>query len=82
MNTESLQEDYVGLLDTANKWMFRAKAAFTLCEYFNKISYPGSSSWTHEDLKKEIESQADRLMKMHKDGITFINEKIPEDFNG
>ncbi len=74
MDGEQLQKDYVELLDTANMWMFRAKAAAELAKYLNSLYAPGTNFMNENDLKKEIEMQAERLMKMHREKLTWIKD--------
>jgi hypothetical protein len=76
MDVGSLQDDYVQLLETANLWKFRAKAAAELAVYLSSLYVPGSAFMDEEDIRKEIEFQAGRLMERHKDGITCEREAV------
>ena len=62
------------LLEIADTWMFRAKAATELCRYMNSIYLPGSAFMAAEDIDREIMYQADRLMRLKKEGISVNDE--------
>lgn len=72
---EITQDEYIELLEIANLWMFKAKAATEMAIYLNSLHMPGSDYMDKEDLKKEIESQAKRLFDMSKKGFILTLEK-------
>lgn len=68
------QDEYVRVLELANLWKARAMVAANLAKYFNSIFYANGEPFI--DIKKEIEMQADRLLKQSGNGINVEFEKM------
>lgn len=62
MDKQSLQDELLTMIHTANLWKMRARAATRLALYFNSI-YNAEGAFMHdEDIKREIERQAQRML--------------------
>jgi hypothetical protein len=72
------QEDYLRVLALADKWMFRAKVAFQLAEYFNANNDVAGHGWTREQIRHEVDLQTDRLIGMKKKGLMLPSAELNE----